>query len=242
MRKIYIFKNGEDLREVNSLPKTLKADNKTILGFDKLPDIELRNYNYFPAFIDIPAITEYQKLGIKQTIWREETQDYLIKRNVVNKTEQEIEEMINIEKQRKINEIKQNGENIIFTKYPLYKQQNMTAEQQYAVHAIVQLEKIYNSIDINSDAVIYNATMKIGMTDTIPELNTLENNLPSVDDLSTQEDIKKYYDDIIYSIIAFRKIRLVRNLINQKMEEVNMLSILDDIKAYNVDFSEIIEF
>jgi len=236
MRKIYIFKNGEDLREVNSLPKTLKADNKTILGFDKLPDIELRNYNYFPAFIDIPAITEYQKLGIKQTIWREETQDYLIKRNVVNKTEQEIEEMINIEKQRKINEIKQKGENIIFSKYPLYKQQNMTAEQLYAVHAITQLEKIINNFAVNSDTVIYNATMKIGMTDTIPELNILENNLPSVDDLSITPEIREYYKQIIYSIIAFRKIRLVRNLINQKINEVNNIVDYELIKNYDTDF------
>ncbi len=136
----------------------------------------------------------------------------------------------------KINEIKQNGENIIFSKYPLYKQQNMTAEQQYAVHGITQLEKMTNNFAINSDTVIYNATMKIGMTDTIPELNILENNLPSVDDLSITPEIREYYKQIIYSIIAFRKIRLVRNLINQKINEVNNIVDYELIKEYNTDF------
>ena len=236
MKKIYIFKDGENLREVNSLPKTLKVDNKTILGFEKLSDTELRNYNYYPAFIDIPTITIYQKLSNKITTFREDTQDYLITRNIIEKTQQEIDDMINAEKTMKINEIKHNGENIIFSKYPLYKQQNMTAEQLYAVHAITQLEKIINNFAVNSDTVIYNATMKIGMTDTIPELNILENNLPSVDDLSITPEIREYYKQIIYSIIAFRKIRLVRNLINQKINEVNNIVDYELIKNYDTDF------
>lgn len=141
-----------------------------------------------------------------------------------------IQERIDNIKNNKINSIKNNCKLKIESIYPQWKQNNLQADSDYARYAIQQLEEMNTDnggILLSSDEIVNNATSKVGMVDTISELNQIDVDSLDLTDLSNIniQDVKdvilSYYKDIIKSIIAHRIIRIYRNHSNQLEIDIN---------------------
>jgi len=141
---------------------------------------------------------------------------------------------------QKISLIKQIASNTITTKYPIYKQQNLTNDSEIAKYSIQQLEEAYGNI-INTETIIKNITFFVGLEYTIESLTNIEENINTIDISSltqnTHQDIlirvSNYYKQIILSYVAYRKIEAVRLWSdNKEMEIIDILnqSITDEEK------------
>ncbi len=93
-----------------------------------------------------------------------------------------------------------------------------------------------NEIDITVEEVVMNGTSVVGLTDTIPELNVFENSGFETSQLSTIPECQNYYKDIIYAIIAFRKIRLTEIWLEQKINEISQLTTKEQLDGVNCEY------
>lgn len=163
-----------------------------------------------------------------------------------------IQERIDAIKNNKINLIKSLCKQKIESIYPQWKQSNLQADSNYAQFAIQQLEEqnIDNGgYDYNIEDIVFNATMKIGLVDTISELNQIDLESLSLTDLSNinisnvKEDIISYYKDIIESIIAHRIIRIYRNHSNELENNLSIIyndsNLTDEEKLNQIENFEV---
>lgn len=163
-----------------------------------------------------------------------------------------IQERIDAIKNNKINLIKTSCRQKIESIYPQWKQSNLQADSDYARYAIQQLEELNTDnggIIISSDEIVANATSKIGLVDTISELNQIDiesltlTNLTNINITDVKENIISYYKDIIKSIIAHRIIRIYRNHSNELENNLNIIyndsNLTDEEKLNQMESFEI---
>jgi len=92
--KSYVYKCGDEQKEFKFLPKSIKTNNKTIIGFNLLSDEKLKEYYYYPAEYVTPILQSYQKLGEKIYIFNSETETFTITHNIIDLNQHEKEALI----------------------------------------------------------------------------------------------------------------------------------------------------
>lgn len=175
-------------------------------------------------------------IEISDTLWQEilsnSSDSYRVEDDEVVPYIKPINERIEAITNQKISLIKQIASNTITTKYPVYKQQNLTNDSEIAKYSIQQLEEAYGN-NINIETIIKNITFFVGLDYTIESLTNIEENINTIDISSltqnTHQDIlirvSNYYKQIILSYVAYRKIEAVRLWSDNK--EMEILDILN---------------